>query len=81
MVGFRVDWNIEIVGSGPEDIMFDAVPRSNIMRSLSSDTSATGAGKKIKSRGVIFWLEVLVSYDLKSSTSNQSRGSKQHLTG
>ena len=53
MVGFRGDLNIEIVGSGPKDLMFDSVPRSDIMGSPTSDTSPTGAGKKIKNRGLM----------------------------
>jgi len=74
VVGFRVDLNIERVGCGPKDLMFDSVPRSDIMVSLtgSSETSATGAGKKITRCSVMFGLEP-VSYDLRSLWSRTSQ--------
>jgi len=53
VVDFRGDLNIEIVGSGPEDVMFDSAPRSDMMGSFTSDASPTGAGKKIRNPGVM----------------------------
>ncbi|RPA91283.1 hypothetical protein L873DRAFT_1848385 [Choiromyces venosus 120613-1] len=53
VVDFRGDLHIEIVGSGPEDVMFDSTPRSDMMGSFTSDTGGTGAGKKIRNPGVM----------------------------
>jgi nuclear pore complex protein Nup133 len=53
VVDFRGDLNVEIVGGGPEDVAFDSTPRSEVMGSFTSETGASGTGKKIRNPGVI----------------------------
>ena len=36
MVDLLQDLNIEIVGSAPEDVIFDSVPQSHLIESLTS---------------------------------------------
>ena len=45
VIHFWEDLNIEIVGSGLEDLMFDSALRSDVMGSFTSDAGPTGAGK------------------------------------
>ena len=52
VIPFREDLNIEIVGSGPENLMFDSALRSDMMGSFTSDASPAGAGK-IRDPGVM----------------------------
>ena len=44
---------VEIVDGGPEDVMFDSAPRSDMMELFTSDAGATGAGKKIRNPGIM----------------------------
>lgn len=53
VVDFRGDLNVEIVGSGPEDVSFDSTPRSEVVGSFMSDTGLTGSGKKIRNPGIV----------------------------
>lgn len=53
MIDYRRDLNLEKVGSGPEDIMFDSVPQSDMMESFTSGAGRTRAGRKIRNPGVM----------------------------
>jgi len=52
VIRFREGLNIEIVGSDPEDLMFDSALRSDMMGSLTPDASPTGAGR-IRNPGIM----------------------------